>query len=79
MDLGRCGYALRIVTPGAIQGAALEKSSRPDTWPILGGHALDLGDQALGGVVVICVFHNQNGKRYYPDLYGFHGFRCQGK
>ena len=57
MDLGRCGYALRVVTPGAIQGAALEKNCGPDTRPILGGHALDLGDQARRVLVVIVISH----------------------
>ena len=40
------GDALRIVAPGACEGAALEERGAAEPRPVLGGHALDLEDEA---------------------------------
>ena len=47
LNLGFEGNPLRVVTPEAMQGAALHENRRPDTWPIVDRESLDIEDRSV--------------------------------
>ena len=46
VNLGAQGNTFRIVAPGTLQAAALEKHGSPQPGSVFGGHALDFEDKA---------------------------------
>ena len=46
MNLGAQGNTFRIVAPGTLQAAALEKHGSPQPGSVFGGHALDFENEA---------------------------------
>ena len=47
VNLGAQGNTFRIVAPGTLQAAALEKHGSPQPGSVFGGHALDFEDEAI--------------------------------